>query len=63
MYTPPLAIVETIVASCTGVTATSWPIAIDKILVEPHFFGARKSPRVSLGNSMPDRSPKPKLFR
>ena len=61
-YTPPFAIALTIVTSCTGVTATSCPIAIDRMLLAPHFFGARSNPRVSLGSSIPVRSPKPKPF-
>ena len=52
--------VETMVTSCTGVTPISWPMASDMKLVAPHFFGARSRPRVSLGSSMPERSPKPK---
>jgi hypothetical protein len=62
IYTPPLAIALTMVTSWMGVTPTSCPIEMDRMLVAPHFLGACSSPRVSLGSSMPERSPKPKAL-
>ena len=38
-YSPPFAIVDTMVATCTGVTPISWPIGIDPIVVGFHRDG------------------------
>ena len=58
---PPLAMVETMVTSCSGVTAISWPMAMEPMEELPHLAGGRNSPRVSPGSSTFDRVPKPKL--
>ena len=50
-YTPPLAMVETIVTSCSGVTATSWPMAMEPMDEGCQRLTGRSRPRVSPGSS------------
>ena len=51
--------VETMLTSWIGVTPISCPMASEPMLVAPQRFGGRSRPRVSLGNWMPLREPKP----
>ncbi len=52
--------VETIETSCSGVTATSCPMAMEPIDEGLHLLTGRSRPRVSPGISAPVREPKPK---
>ena len=45
--------VETIETSCSGVTPTSWPMAMEPMDVAPQRLTGRSRPRVSPGSSTP----------
>ena len=53
IYVPPLAIVETIVIICIGVTSNLWPNAIVPSSTGPTFFSAKNIPVASPGKSIP----------